>query len=263
MTINGPTRDWADWGTWAFNGLLFVVGALQVVLLCWTLRVIRRQAKEMIRQRILMRKQWAEMSQQTISLKEYVEATKEAVKAAQVSAQAAKDNVELIIDKDRARIQVRPTGLVITSRGSLEIDNDKVIFEWYNFGATQAFPLKSCGKVAIADFDSTPTDGFDSMPSLPPVIVPNYDGTEGTAPLPTSFDDKQAEAVISGKGLSVHFLGAIRWKDVFGRVWSFKFRYRWHVTGLKNLDGTPHALWQQYGTEEDNGEYEVTVDQEI
>ena len=92
-------KDWADWGTWLFTFFLVVVGGLQVALLCWTLRVIRRQAKEMLRQRILMRKQWREMSAQTESLKEYVEETKKIAKS-------TADNVQIIINKERARIRV-------------------------------------------------------------------------------------------------------------------------------------------------------------
>ncbi len=44
------TKDWADWGVWAFSALLVVVGFLQVVLLGGTLKVIQRQAREMERQ---------------------------------------------------------------------------------------------------------------------------------------------------------------------------------------------------------------------
>src|ERR1700675_4059131 len=50
VTVNPPKRDLADWGYWAFSGLLVVVGILQVVLLCWTLRAARQQASEMHRQ---------------------------------------------------------------------------------------------------------------------------------------------------------------------------------------------------------------------
>src|ERR1700688_2394371 len=60
VTLSSPKRDWADWGVWLFNALLVIVGGLQVVLLCWTLRSIRKQAKEMTRQRVLMRRQWRE-----------------------------------------------------------------------------------------------------------------------------------------------------------------------------------------------------------
>jgi len=43
VTVSSPKRDWADWGYWAFNLLLVIVGGLQVVLLWGTLRIYRRQ----------------------------------------------------------------------------------------------------------------------------------------------------------------------------------------------------------------------------
>jgi hypothetical protein len=44
------TKDWADWGVWAFSGLLVIVGFLQVWLLLFTLHAIRKQADMMERQ---------------------------------------------------------------------------------------------------------------------------------------------------------------------------------------------------------------------
>jgi hypothetical protein len=51
VTVMPSKRDWADWAYWGFNLLLVVVGGLQVLLLCRTLRAVRRQAGEMVRQR--------------------------------------------------------------------------------------------------------------------------------------------------------------------------------------------------------------------
>ncbi|MGA1999244.1 MAG: hypothetical protein ABSG52_04575 [Terriglobales bacterium] len=44
VTVNPHKRDLADWGYWAFSGLLVVVGSLQVWLLCKTLRAVKASA---------------------------------------------------------------------------------------------------------------------------------------------------------------------------------------------------------------------------
>lgn len=44
------TKDWADWGVWAFSLLLVIVGVLQTLLLRGTLRAIQRQADLLERQ---------------------------------------------------------------------------------------------------------------------------------------------------------------------------------------------------------------------
>lgn len=134
VALDAPKRDWADWGTWGFNLLLVAVGGLQVALLCWTLRVIRRQAKEMIRQRILMRKQWGEMSQQTASLKEYVDETKKIAKSSVDSANiAARVSIPtLVIEK----FETGGTGAA-NLEAMLQYPKVKVVIK--NYGQTPAF----------------------------------------------------------------------------------------------------------------------------
>jgi hypothetical protein len=44
------TKDWADWGVWAFSGLLVIVGFLQIWLLRGTLRSLQHQTALMERQ---------------------------------------------------------------------------------------------------------------------------------------------------------------------------------------------------------------------
>jgi hypothetical protein len=45
VTVSSPKRDWADWGYWAFNLLLVVVGIFQVILLVFTWKTIQRQVQ--------------------------------------------------------------------------------------------------------------------------------------------------------------------------------------------------------------------------
>jgi hypothetical protein len=134
VALDAPKRDWADWGTWGFNGLLVAVGVFQVFLLFWTLRFIRKQTLEMRRQRVLMRKQWREMSQQTASLKEYVDETKKiaqsTVDTASIGARVAIPT--LVIDK----FESGDTGLADV-RATLQFPKVKIVIK--NYGQTLAF----------------------------------------------------------------------------------------------------------------------------
>jgi hypothetical protein len=69
VTINPPKRDLADWGYWAFSGLLVIVGGLQVWLLFKTLTAIQRQGDQMEHQTKALRRQGVSMRRQTTILR--------------------------------------------------------------------------------------------------------------------------------------------------------------------------------------------------
>jgi hypothetical protein len=133
VTVATPKRDLADWGTWGFNFLLVVVGGLQVLLLCWTLRVIRRQAKEMIRQRILMRKQAAEMEKQTRHLEGSVAAAQTSAEAAKLSADiAARVSIPTLVIEKFEPADAGAANLA----AMLQYPNVKIVIK--NYGQTPA-----------------------------------------------------------------------------------------------------------------------------
>ncbi len=127
VTVNPPRRDLADWAYLAFSGLLVIVGFLQILLLCWTLKFVRKQTHEMHRQRLVMgsqlsaiQKQVAEMvaqrevmagqlgamQKQAGEMESQTDILKKSVEAANKSADAAKENIELFINKERARLLI-------------------------------------------------------------------------------------------------------------------------------------------------------------
>jgi hypothetical protein len=74
------TKDWSDWGIWAFNGLLVIVGAFQLLVL-W------RQAK-------IMKAQAEIMAEHAAHLKGLVTAAEDNAKAASAAAEAASKNAD-------------------------------------------------------------------------------------------------------------------------------------------------------------------------
>src|SRR5207253_2247479 len=74
------TKDWSDWGIWAFNGLLVLVGGFQLLVL-W------RQAK-------IMKAQAEIMAEHAAHLKGLVTAAEDNAKAASAAAEAANKNAD-------------------------------------------------------------------------------------------------------------------------------------------------------------------------
>ncbi|HEY1526558.1 MAG TPA: hypothetical protein VGH51_10000 [Candidatus Angelobacter sp.] len=230
------TKDWADWGVWMFSALLTVVGFLQVGLLYYTLKAIRRQAD------------W--MKRQTTILVEYNKATREAADAAKKNAIFAQRSLKAMIGKERARIRVKPDDLDLGTAGDL----DRVIFNVICFGVTPAFITESSATVKLTDSVDPPAPDFQIW-SLPTVLEPTTaDGRQQTAYLYDSRqNDATRKAIREGK-LFIHFYGYVEYKDVFDRQRKTRFRYLWRSTDLKNLDGTQFGRFEKHGQDEDNSE---------
>jgi len=150
VTVAGPRRDWADWLNWVFTGLLAITSVLQVWLLCWTLRLIKHQAREATRQRVWMGRQWQQMvasGTQTDSLiKEAIKQTKELHDAASISlthAEVALSNARTVINAERPWIIV-----------SWKIEGDSVIVYGQIKGRTPARILRGWGDYVFVAHES-------------------------------------------------------------------------------------------------------------
>ena len=106
VTVAAPKRDLADWGYWAFSGLLVIVGFLQVLLLWRTLRAIQRQADDMGRQVDLAFGQLRAMHEQITEMSAQTDVLEKSVTVAQESANTARENFEAYIRKERAFVLI-------------------------------------------------------------------------------------------------------------------------------------------------------------
>jgi hypothetical protein len=249
VTVNSPRRDWVDWGGWLFNLLLVGVGAFQVLLLCWTLRVIRVQAREMQRQRGWMRRQWVEMSQQTASLKEYVDETKKIAKSTVDSAAAANASVALVIDKERARLK-------ITLINDFIFPADKIIFVHYKisfYGSTPAFVTDFRIGLDLTASREAPSAPSWDMPMPIPAVITEQVQIESKSIVTKVFTNAESDA-ISRRENFVHVRGHLRYKDVFDKERHTNFGKVWVVTDNMNLDGTKLSFWMNCGEPEANEE---------
>jgi hypothetical protein len=253
VTVNSPRRDWVDWGGWLFNLLLVTVGAFQVLLLCWTLRVIRVQAREMQRQRGWMRRQWVEMSQQTKALKEYVEETKKIAKSTVDSAKAAQDNIALVVNKERARIRiVKPEKLSLVVGNIIGVE-----FKLLFYGTTPAFEVQSKVNCILSESKESFTPfiphGIHDLPSVVSSsdIKPSYrDFLMNLMPL-----DDETLIKISKLETFLHFAGTIKYNDFMEVSRETAFHYRWNAPDISPNNFRRLAFpegWEEVGGEKEN-----------
>src|ERR1019366_4089342 len=209
--------------------------------------------KAMGEQAKLMQGQVGEMGKQTDILSK-------SVSAAEKSAEAAKENMALIVSKERPRISInKPASLDLSSSGPHRVEY-KLNFS----GLTTAYILESLAIAGISDSrDILPDDTVFTPPvtflpnEVTPVSTPVYGASAWIMPDMT-VPKTRIDELVAGKKF-VHFWGFVRFRDAFFDVSRIervmKFHYTWRYTGLRNIGSSPSdlpfGLWDgQYEEEE-------------
>jgi len=195
------SRDWADWVLWVFNGLFIAGGILGIWLAYGTLKAVERQTQ----------------------------ATEEA-------ANAARKSVDIIISKERARIQIEMKGepMICGPQDPIPISEVKYLVRCH--GTTPASILDTRAWAVVSDSyqissDHLLSDEFYPAMVIPSIVTPSNEGIETAASLAgdsLSHGIDIADHVSKGD-LFVHFYGYIKYGDVFGGNWIYEFQYRWVV----------------------------------
>jgi hypothetical protein len=226
------------------------VGIYGIFIVLRTLGEMQRQREEMARQvqaamlqLRTMNEQLSEMSQQTASLKEYVDETKKIAKS-------TADSVQIIINKERARIRIEVSEDPILPDGDHPINELK--FKIFCDGSTPAFILKSSANLKVTDSKnpSTPHPNNIPMGQLPTVMHPGIEGMERTAIIWQHFEQALEPQLLSEK-LFLHFYGVIEYTDAFEISRSTRFRYLWAISDSRFYGGR-HGYWIKNGGEEEN-----------
>jgi hypothetical protein len=164
------------------------------------------------------------------------------------SAKAAQDGIELMINKERARLTIDIQDLDLTPQGGPYFVNVKVSI----LGITPAFIVDSkCAAYIVPKQFLTDPETMDRamlpLYTLPSVIPPNSPPIECYTLL--SFDD--GEGMIEEVRLQRLFVGIrgnIIYKDVFDRTRRTSFRYACDYHQIPGLG----AGWVQCGAPEEN-----------
>lgn len=249
VTVNPTKRDWADWAYWGFNLLLVTVGGFQVYLLYRTLGAISDQASETRRQVDVTLGQLRAMHEQISEMSVQSGMLGESVAVARDAANAANANIELLINKERARIFVRVFPLELP-QGPAVISHF-IRYEISFHGPTFAFIEDSVGKAVVTDSPKPPNRGdlFGSI-SIPTVIPPEFPDQTCYAFLFHVLDQFEIDQINHGKTF-VHFVGFIRYKDFMEKSRETSFCYLWKPQQGKSI--IP-AQWVKNGSPEANHE---------
>jgi hypothetical protein len=215
ITVTDRKKTWLDhfynWGPWVFTGLLVIVGFLQV--------------KTMIRQADLLSGTLTEIKTQAEHMASQVEEMKgqssilgKSVAAAQASANAANDNLELIIKERRAHIRIECDDISFANRSPL---TDGVSYRVVFYGPTVAFILNSAAQASISSSKSPPAGTIFGGMRLPKIISPGAEPIPQNAWFYKRLSDGEI-AQIEGGQCFIHLNGFIQYRDVFERErWAY------------------------------------------
>lgn len=278
MTISPTKRDWADnWAYWGFNLLLVGVGALQVLLLCRTLRFVRRQAEEATRQRVVMRGQLRTMRGQLAQMEasgtqtnSLIEQAKNHAIETEKIAKGTLDQIELIKNKERTRLAIDFKAFR-WERVIPEYPVKSIDFEISIDGTTSATVLDThlrtgtIHKEQMQEFDDLTGKYLpDPIHKMPSRILPQTPPFQSYANVVFSEDDAGEAASLEGiqKEMWIVFVsGYIRYQDIFDKIWIRRFRRYWGRTDrnsiLSSIGGWSDievGKWIPFGPPEENQE---------
>lgn len=244
-----------------------MVGLLQVGGMIWQGFLLRQTRGDVHRQAEWMETQAGQMEAQTKILKS-------SVSAAQTSADAALDQIESMKQKERGRLSIEPLSLVALEE---EVEHQKIEFSVSNFGSTLVSGVRVLSYCLLSGNDgSAERDDFKHIPPRiglnPDVLEEHLDGgrsdafwikvinpgesKRATVPL---FWYPEGEDVALVYSVYIHIWGQVNYSDVFGEHHFFKYRYTFHLLGLKplrDMDGLKQmpvvsvAKWHGYQDEE-------------
>jgi hypothetical protein len=227
-------RDFPDWVTFWVSFALAIVGFGGVGVGIFTVLYIKRQTFEMAYQRLLMRRSLSTMRRQSALMEKQTEILDKSVAAAKTSADAANAQIQMVKDKERARVSVSMSDKEFVLRRTYFFD--KMTIKIANDGTTSAFNVKAKGHVT-----GQPSDNLPSMWIFLPLVVPNVIRANNE-PIeadvfflePLSFKDMENSEI----PYFLHVGGVVEYEDVFGDSHKTTFRYRLRVSVVDPIPGT-------------------------
>ncbi len=226
------SKDWTDRSYWVFALFLAVIGGFQAFLLWGNLRAIERQAIQMERQTGIL--------QQSVAL-------------AEKSAEAARQNIDLFINRERAHLRIELLPLQWPLQPGVPSIHYKIVLH----GATEAYVKASCARAELTDSPEPKEDTHWSPPmNIPQVITPEQRIAEGRIAgvhPKMGLEAPEIAAIEAGTGF-IHVRGFVQYNDVFGTERWTRFRRVWDIPRLSKLDSTRTGHWSKRGGAKDNSE---------
>lgn len=233
--------------TW-FTGVLAAAALLQLVTLLWHASGLRKirisagtHAQEMESQSRVLDNQLKVMADQ-------LTAVKDTASAACSSAAAARETIDLMVCKERARLRVELQPFYLNFNAP-----SPARFQIQHQGSTDAFVLDSRAAVYVSDSREPDRSAQSGRPVPLPAVIGALNPVIVGEELLHPFTEEEIDRIRELKSF-VHFTGSIRYKDVFEGEHETRFNRVWSIARMSNLNDEPFTYWEHCGSMDENKE---------
>jgi len=176
---------------------------------------------------------------------------KEQTKLLRESVAVSKKSIDIIVAKERARLELVPEYPAIASIHDPVLKN-AVHYKLRLQGTTPATIVETRAWAQITDSLKPFQTGSYTQLFIPTILLPASKDIEGevymSVPDSTLSNPIDIGDLVRSRKLFVHFYGYIRYEDIFEGKWRYPFRYIW----LAELNNT--GKWIRSDVEADNTE---------
>jgi len=205
-----------------FTGLLVFVGFLQVGTMLWQAWLLKQTRGDVHEQAGWMKAQVGHMKDQT-------EILGKSVAAAQASADAAKDQIQMMKNKEKARIRIEPGSLEISTfegdAWTAEVD-----LRIFNFGQTGAFLDETRASLIFTPASAIQTEKCPRPMISDTVIGPTKEPIQKRLYQFSGIDSDTIWS-LNTENVYAQTYGFIAYTDAFGDKHRTSFRYIWRANG--------------------------------
>ena len=233
--------------TW-FAGTLAAVAVLQFFALLWQTFSLRKLSQASSSHTQEMEYQSRVLDGQLKVMSEQLSAVKETASASSLSAAAAKESIERIISKERARLRVELQPFYLNFNAP-----SPACYTVQHEGSTDAFVVDSHVSVYVSPSRDPDRSCVNGRPMPIPRIIGAQNPVVAAEDVLHPFTREEIDEIRQLKSF-VHFTGFIRYKDVFEGEHETRFNRVWSIARMNHLNGEPFTYWELCGTAEENVE---------
>ena len=233
--------------TW-FAGALAAVAVLQFFALLWQTFSLRKLAKASSSHTQEMEYQSRVLDGQLKVMSEQLAAVKETASASTMSAAAAKDSIDRIICKERARLRVELQPFYLNFNAP-----SPACYTIQHEGSTDAFVMDSHVSVYVSPSRNPDPSCVNGRPMPIPRVMGAQNPMVAAQDVLHPFTPEEIDEIRQLKSF-VHFTGFIRYKDVFEGEHETRFNRVWSIARMSHLNGEPFTYWELCGAAEENVE---------
>lgn len=154
--------------------------------------------------------------------------TRNAANGAQRAADGTLQQIQLIKDKERARLTLHPLPLT---------EIERVPWQWVeirieNFGYTHALNVRIVGRCELTDSEEEPPDEGAKDSTALSIVRSNSEPAKVRLEMASSIQDEITPIV---QGMYVHLWGAAVYEDIFSDTHSIRFQYVFKIFRLGDM----------------------------